>query len=59
MIVTEKVIIGDKEFTRTYSDTGKKIRQIDTGDVYIDAIDIVSHEYEETDEDIESSQGEE
>lgn len=32
----------------TYSDTFK-IRQLDTDIIYDDAIDIVSHEYEETD----------
>ena len=56
MIVTEKVIIGDKGFIRTYSDAGKMIRQVETGDIYSDAIDIIPHEYEETDEDIEALQ---
>lgn len=56
MIVTEKVIIGDKEFIRTYSDAGKMIQQVETGDLYSDAIDIIPHEYEETEEDIETPQ---
>ena len=56
MIVTEKVIIGDKEFIRTYSDAGKMIQQVETGDLYSDAIDNIPHEYEETEEDIETPQ---
>lgn len=34
--------------THTYSDT-YKIRQVDTGAVYDDAVDTVSRQYEETD----------
>ena len=34
--------------THTWSDT-YRIRQIDTGTVYDDAVDILPHEYEETD----------
>lgn len=36
--------------THTYSDAGFRILQVDTGIVYDDAVDSVSHTYEETDE---------
>lgn len=36
--------------TYTYSDTGKKILQTDTGIIYETAIDVVAHTYTETDE---------
>jgi hypothetical protein len=42
------------KFIHTYSDAKLKIRQIDTGIVYDDAMDLKEypHEYEETDEPI-------
>lgn len=51
MIVTE--MIGDR--IRHYSDRGMKIRQVETGIIYEDAVDIVPcpYSYEETDEPIE------
>lgn len=51
MIVTE--MIGDR--IRHYSDRGMKIRQVETGKLYEDAVDIVPcpYTYEETDEPIE------
>ena len=50
MIVTEE--LGD--LIRHYSDSGFKIRQVETGIVYDDAVDIIScpYTYEETDEPI-------
>ena len=41
---------------RNYSDTNKKIRQIETGIIYDEAIDVENapYTYEETNEDIET-----
>lgn len=46
---------------RHYSDTGMKIRQVETGIVYEDAIDVLPcrYTYEETDEPVEGSGAEE
>lgn len=52
MIIVEMTESG---LTHTYSDAGYKIRQLDTGVIYDDVIDIVHHEYEETDTPIEES----
>lgn len=49
MIKTETLAGGR---VRTYSDAGFRIRQIETGIIYDDAVDSVPHEYEETDEPI-------
>lgn len=46
-IITETLEDGR---THTYSDAGYRIRQLDTGIVYDDAVDSVLHSYEETDE---------
>ena len=53
MIIVEKVTIGDREFTRTYSDSNKKIRKVGTDEVYSEAYDVLDFQYEETDENIE------
>lgn len=52
MLVQE--IVRNK-FIHTYSNIYKKIKQIDTGELYDDALDLIgsSHTYEETDQDIE------
>lgn len=49
MIVAEK--LNDK-FIRHYSDSGKRIRQVETGVVYDDAVDVLPcrYTYVETDE---------
>lgn len=52
MIITE--ILEDGR-SHTYSSEGYKILQVDTGVVYEDAIDVVAHEYAETDEQIEAN----
>lgn len=49
MIKTETLADGR---VRTYSDAGFRIRQIETGIIYDNAVDSVPHEYEETDEPI-------
>lgn len=53
MIKIEKVIINDKEYTRTYSDLGLKIRKFETDEIYDEAIDVLDFKYEETDELVE------
>ena len=57
-IVTEKIKIGKREFMHHYSDRDMQIRQVETGILYSDAIDLVesTYTYDETDipiEDIE------
>ena len=49
MIVTEKQIIGEKEFIHTYSDKYLFIERED-GQRFGDAMDIEPHTYTETDE---------
>lgn len=39
-----------ERFIRTYSDEGFKIRQVSTGIVYDEAVDVVDKDYVETDE---------
>ena len=48
MIISEQ--IGDTR-VRHYSDAGMMIRQVETGDIYVDAIDVIPcrYTYEETD----------
>ena len=55
MIVQETLIHDGTEFIKTYSDEGYTIRQIETGNIYGEAIDLAQYpkEYEETDEKIE------
>jgi hypothetical protein len=54
-IVTEEQTINGVEYIHTKSDSNKKIKQVSTGIVYDDAMDLKTNqmEYEETDEDIE------
>ena len=51
MILTETIELNGKQFKRTYSDT-YKIKKIGTDEVYDEAVDILSanYEYEETDQ---------
>lgn len=49
MLVTEKQIIGDKEFTHTYSDKYLFIKRED-GQLFGDAMDVELHTYTETNE---------
>ena len=51
MIVKEKVKINDVDFIYTYSDGQYLIKQIETGELYGEAYDLVElqKEYEETD----------
>lgn len=53
MIIEEMV----EDHVRHYSDAGFKIRQVETGIVYDDAVDVVPcrYTYEETDEPIEDN----
>lgn len=56
MVITESLTIGGRELVRHYSDEGLKIRQLETGIVYDEAIDVVPcrYTYEETGEPIAS-----
>ena len=49
---------AEMPLVRTYSDLGMKIRQVETGDVYDDAVDVspCRFTYEETDEPIEAEE---
>lgn len=53
MIITEQI---SERRQRTYSDLNLKIRQIETGNIYNDAVDMIPcrYTYEETNELIES-----
>lgn len=55
MLVQEIKTIEDKEYQYTYSDAGFFIRQIETGHLYNDAMDLIPcpYSYEETDEPID------
>lgn len=54
MIITEYIESENRE--RRYSDAGMKLRQIETGILYDDAVDAIPcrYTYEETEEPIES-----
>lgn len=51
MIIKENVKINDVDFIYTYSDGQYFIKQVDTGELYIDAYDLKDSpkEYDETD----------
>ena len=53
MIIVER--LKDNK-VRYYSDIGMKIRQVETGNLYDDAVDSVPHEYEETDIPVDSEE---
>lgn len=54
MIKQETIILNGRELTKTYSDSGYKIRKVGTDEIYDKAIDIPNrYEYEETTELIE------
>lgn len=52
MIKQENVIINNRNFIRTYSDTDMKIHKVGTNEIYDEAIDVVGNPftYEETTE---------
>lgn len=52
MILIETIKINDKEYKKTYSDSGYLIRKIGTDEIYDEAIDLLNttFEYEETTE---------
>lgn len=51
MIVKENVKINEVDFIYTYSDRQCLIKQVETGELYVEAYDLVERlkEYEETD----------
>ncbi len=56
MIITEYIEIENRE--RRYSDLNMKIRQIETGNLYDDAVDVIPcpYTYEETDISVEDNE---
>jgi len=56
MIITETIIIDGKTYKKTYSDCGLHIRKKNTEEMYIEAVDILAYEYEETDIPIEQEE---
>lgn len=59
MIIVELVDEGTRE--RRYSDIGMKLRQVETGILYDDAVDVIPcrYTYEETDVPVEAEEEEE
>ena len=57
MLLQEIKTIEDKEYQYTYSDSGFFIRQVETGHLYNDAMDLIPclYSYVETDELIDPS----
>ena len=57
MLLQEIKKIEDKEYQYTYSDSGFLIRQVETGHLYNDAMDLIpcTYSYVETDELIDPS----
>ena len=51
MIIKEKVKINNVDFMYTYSNNKYLIKQVETGELYVDAYDLAElpKEYEETD----------
>ena len=51
MIIKEKVKINNVDFIYTYSNNKYLIKQVETGELYVDAYDLAElpKEYEETD----------
>lgn len=60
MIKQETIILNGRELTKTYSDSGYKIRKVGTDEIYSEALDIPNrYEYEETTELVEVREDEE
>lgn len=57
MIQKETIIINNKKFKRTYSDEGYYIQKVGTEEIYSEAVDILTanYEYVETDKKIEDN----
>ena len=51
MIKTENIIVRGVQAVRTYSDAGMMIRQVETGNLYSDAVDVVPCRYTYTETD--------
>lgn len=58
MIKQEELIINNKNFIKTYSDSGFYITQVETGLKYSEAIDVapLKYTYQETTEKIEENE---
>lgn len=57
MIITEMIKVKEKNFKRTYSDENFYIQKVGTDEIYSEAIDIptANYEYVETDQKIEDN----
>lgn len=57
MVIIENIIINNREFKKTYSDEGFYIQKVETEEIYSEAIDIptANYEYVETDKKIENN----
>lgn len=57
MIQKETIIVNNKKFKRTYSDEGYYIQKVGTDEIYSEAVDIptANYEYVETDQKIENN----
>lgn len=58
MIINEYININNKTFKKTYSDEGYKIKKVSTSEMYSEALDVYSNDFEyvETDEKIEDEE---
>lgn len=58
MIITENIILNNKQFRKTYSNENFYIQKVGTEEIYSEAIDIptANYEYIETDKKIEESE---
>ena len=57
MIVTEMIRLSNRDFKRTYSDENYYIQKVGTQEIYSEAVDIptANYEYVETDKKIEDN----
>lgn len=57
MIITENITLNNRQFKKTYSDEGYYIQKVGTEEIYSEAIDIptANYEYVETDRKIEDN----
>jgi hypothetical protein len=59
MIIAKELEVNGRSLIKHESDSGKMIRQIETGREYASAVDVIpcKYTYEETEKDIEGSLG--
>lgn len=59
MIIAKEIEVNGRSLIKHESDSGKMIRQVETGREYSSAVDVIpcKYTYEETEKDIEESLG--